>query len=557
MGSSRVLALVAIATTIIACGSDAPPPTGPITAAITHYDVTFDLVTRHASATLTARVDTGGDCLALPFRATDLADVTIDGAPASGTLTADTLTVCGTGYEAGAELAIHAAMNVPLAVLAGSQVGYSETAAPGGNTLYYLISWIEGCDRFAPCDHRPSAFATYAFHVAHPAGVTVLCPGTITEDAASSTTTCAFDRAGGPTYSTFGLIASAGWQAQPLGAWDGIATTLYEYPGGTVGAKLDQPFVAGFVGWMQATFGPYPYGDALRVVAAPTYWSGFEHPGNIVLDNALGGNGSSSYLHPATHVLTHELAHQWAGDQTTLTGTYDFVWKEAMAEYLAFVYEAEHDPPAGDRTAQAWRNLAIGASYYPVPGEHPALFTYYGDAYGPGPMVLFRQLESLASRDQVIAALKTLLGREHAIGVDDVQAALEATTGLDLAAYFAAWVRGTGAPVWPTISASFTPGTGGAGTLAISQTNLTQAAGKGCACDVALRGAAGEDVRVPVDTLRDGPAQTLPVTGVAFAVTSTIVDPDARCLVYPATAAARAARGDHAIAPADRPRGAW
>ena len=78
---------------------------------------------------------------------------------------------------------------------------------------------------------------------------------------------------------------------------------------------------------------------------------------------------------------------------------------------------------------------SAGANFFPVPGEKPALFDYYGDAYGPGPMVLFRQLEVLTSRDQVLAALKSVLGHQHALSVDDLVAALAQNTGLDLTAF--------------------------------------------------------------------------------------------------------------------------
>src|SRR5690606_8409070 len=145
----------------------------------------------------------------------------------------------------------------------------------------------------------------------------------------------------------------------------------------------------------------YPYGDELRVVTGPTYWSGFEHPGNIVLDDGLDRPMSSRYSRPVAHVLNHEIAHQWAGDQTTLADTYDFVWKEAMAEYLSYVYEDEAGiPNEALVTARAWKAFANGAAYYPVPEDatRPTLLQYYGEVYGPGPMILFRQLESLASR---------------------------------------------------------------------------------------------------------------------------------------------------------------
>jgi aminopeptidase N len=501
------------------------------------YDVAFDLVTRHASATVTARVDVAGDCLTIPFRADHLAEVTIDDVPAGGHLADGLLTICGAGYRAGEELAIHASMDVPLATLSGSQVGYSITPAAGGATFYYLMSWIEGCDRFAPCDHRPAAFATYHFHVTHPPGVTVLCPGTISD--AGGVTDCVFDRAGGPTYSTFAIAAMTGWTPHALGTWGGVRATIYDEASGATTAKVDAAFEDGFLAWMQARFGAFPYGDEIRVAVAPTYWSGFEHPGNIVLDDALACSGvkcGSPYLHPVTHVLTHELAHQWAGDQTTLADRYDFVWKEAMAEYLAYAYEAEADPPAALATARAWKADAVGARYFPVPTTRPALFDYSGDVYGPGPMILFHQVEALSSRAQVIAALQTLLGTPRAIGVADVEAALASSTGLDLSAYFAAWMTGAGPPTWPELRATWTPAPQPpGGVLRVTQSNASAAGGKTCAFEVELRDSGGANKRrVVVDTFAKGGDQSFAIADPGFTVSSIAIDPDAMCLAYAA-----------------------
>jgi aminopeptidase N len=168
-----------------------------------------------------------------------------------------------------------------------------------------------------------------------------------------------------------------------------------------------------------------------------------------------------------------------------------------------------------------------------VPGEKPALVDYYGDAYGPGPMVLFRQLEVLTSRDQVLAAIKSVLGHQHAISMDDVVNALATSTGLDLTAYSAAWIHGTGKPAWPTISVSYN-----AGMLTIHQATSPD---KKCKFHVALDGdMPGQQTLVEVDTFRNGTDQTIPVTPPAYTVTSTVLDPLGECLVYGASFAAPA-----------------
>jgi len=468
---------------LVACGGgndDEPGPLGDATAQITRYDYRFDLATRAAHAKVTAVLETPGNCVRVNLRA-DTAPTgwIVDGKPAlAATLAEQQAHVCGVdGHRAGDTMTIEVDVTVPMATLSGSQVGYSVTNDSNGNPFHYLVSWIGGCDRFGPCDARPSTFATYAFTVTHAPSLDVRCSGDVTE-VSDTETRCVFERDGGPTYSTFGIAAYPAWTQTDKGTWGSAKVTLYDRATTMINAAIDPAYHDGFMKFMESTFGPYPYGNELRVLTAPTYWSGFEHPGNIVLDDVLA-KASSSYLHPVAHVLDHEIAHQWAGDQTTLADTYDFVWKEAMAEYLTFVYEDMVDPPAALQTANAWKSFSVGSQFYPVPLEKPALFAYYGDVYGPGPMILFRQIEVLSSRAQVIDALKTLLGRAHAISVDDVLSALESKTGLELDAYAAAWIRGTGAPVWPRASITFTPPS----TLRVVQTTATD---KRCKFSVAL-----------------------------------------------------------------------
>ena len=522
---------VLLACLLAACGHEGggSPPTGPITAHVTHYDYTFDMDTRAAHSKLTLVVDKAGDCLTLPQRAQDLANVTLDGMVASKvTSDASSMTACGAGWQAGATLTLDADVTVPLATLSDSQVGYSLTKDNQGNTLSYLLSWVGECDRFGPCDHRPDQFATYHFDVTHAAGTTVLCPGTVT-DVSPTETTCAFDKDGGPTYSTFAVMGFTGWTKTDEGTWGDAHVTLYDSPGTGIAAAIDPSYHAAFMTWLISMFGPFPYGD-LRVATGPTYWNGFEHPGNILLaDSLIKQHGT----YEVAHDLDHEIVHQWGGDQTTLADTYDFTWKEAMSEYLTYVWEDMQDESWAQYTLGAWKTDGMAARHFPVPegNPRPALFDYYGDAYGPGPMILFRQLEVLTSRQQVLAAIASVLGHQHALSMDDLVAALAAHTGLDLADYEAAWIDGTGEPTWPRFDITFTaaPGTS---TLVVHQVNATSPL-RACAFHVALHGATPDEVAtVAVDTFHGGPDQTLSVETPAFTVTSIEMDPQKECMAF-------------------------
>lgn len=532
---------VALICLLVACGGDDEPlPVGPITAHVTHYDYAFDIDSRAAHAKLVLHVEEGGDCIALPFRAESPTNVLLGGEPALATIEGETVTVCGTGVRSGSDTEIEADVVIPLATLATSQVGYSISRDAQQNSFYYLVSWVGGCDRFAPCDNRSDQFATYRFTVTHPATFKARCPGTITE-ISETQTECNFEHAGGPTYSTFGVAAYPAWTETSKGSWGGVDVTVYDREQTNITNVIDSTYHAGFVDWMQSQFGPYPYGSELRILTAPTYWNGFEHPGNIVLDDGLAKQTMPSYANPTAHVLDHEIAHMWAGDQTTLASTYDFVWKEAMAEYLTYVWEDMNDAAVASRTASAWKRFSQSAAYYPVPLNMPELFDFYGDVYGPGPMVLFRQLEVLTSRAQVLDAIKMVLGTPRALSVDELVAALEQTTGLELDEYAAAWIRGSEPPAWPRYAVTFTEGAG-TSTLALDQINEKPNA-RGCKFHVALRGAnAGEEQLVEVNTFTGGADQTLAVPTPEFAVTSITLDPNFECLVYLSSSTPRTVR---------------
>jgi aminopeptidase N len=521
---------------LVACGSvdggPADPPTGPAAVRVTHYDLELALPAATARATVTMAVERGGDCVSLAMRSAP-GEVTLDGAPAARVAVTDgVLTACGAGWPAGAELVLAVDTTLVARATTGEQLGYSVAADREGADVHQLISWFGGCDRFGPCDRAPDRFARYRFAVDHPPGMQVLCPGVLTPGETRSE--CVFDFAGGPTYSTYGLLAGSSWTRHPIGATGGVDLVLYDTPSTGFLGDLPAEQVTGFLAWMIDQFGPYPYGDELRLIAAPTYWSGFEHPGNVTLNDRLN-RGLPPSVSRLRHTTLHEIAHQWAGDQATLAGTYDFVWKEAMAEYLAYFYEDEAiDPLVARGTASGWKLAASGAAYHPVPGDEPALVDYYGDVYGAGPMILFRQLEAIYGRPAILAALGELLGAERFLAIDDVLAALERATGAELDAYAEAWLFGSGAPSWPVFELTTTPRDGGV-TVSVAQRDA--AAGLyGCAFAVELRGAGEGEVAEAVFDLGVAGAATAAVdVDLGFAVTSTVFDPHGSCLASAAT----------------------
>ena len=260
-------------------------------AKVTHYDYSFDLDNKSASSLVTFNFQEAG-CCALLENKTELTDspwveseelieIKSDG---------DELSFCFDDMQApGTSFTFHSQQTVNESTLEDSQVGFSTQFVNSNHNLEYMLSWVEGCSVFGPCDPAPDAFATYNFHVTHQEDVTVLCPGQITNS--PNLTNCDFNFDGGPTYSTFGIIAYSDWEEIPLESWDDVAITLFDNRSESKIEFFDTEYHRDFFRWMVEHFGPYPYGDELRFIFAPTYWNGFEHPGNIVLSDALNTGG--------------------------------------------------------------------------------------------------------------------------------------------------------------------------------------------------------------------------------------------------------------------------
>jgi len=470
-------------------GGVAPPPAGPITGAVTKYTVAFDVDTAHARTALDVDVAApGGDCFTVGDRSPTAANVTWNGKDAtSATLADGALGACGEGVAAGGALSIAAETDVAAKTFLGLDVGFSRHKDQDGGDFTYLLSWVGGCDRFGPCDADPSRLVGFHYDVTHAKGTTVLCPGALA--AGDTSTQCDVAGTLAPTYSGFGLAADPKWTRSLFTSAAGLDLVFYETPSGTLAANLEKDSLGAYITWITDLLGPFPYGKEIRYAGAPTKWLGFEHPANVILYQTLPGV-TGAYANPTMHVVMHETAHQWSGDRSTIATALDFVWKEATVEYLSYVFEDEHRPAAeAAASLDYWDTISLQSDHYPRPTDDPApsVETFYGDVYGPGPMVLYVQLETMFGRQAVLDGIKSFLAEPGARSVADLQAALAKSAGQDLGAYFDAWVFGKGKPEWPTFAISTTQA-GDQVTVTVTQQN---ASGKlyGCKVDVEVDGA--------------------------------------------------------------------
>jgi aminopeptidase N len=469
-------------------GSGGSPPSGLIAGPVTRYDYVFDAVELTADTKVTIDVQApGGDCVDLESLLPPSGGVTWNGAAAlAATAEGGVFHACGAGVGPG-PLEVRAPTVVPEKKYHGLDVGFSVSKDMDGGDFSYLLSWVGGCDSFGPCDDDPGTVAEMHFEIQHAPGVPVLCPGVLV--AGDTSTRCDIAGTLAPTYSGVAWASDPLWQKKSFLSTGGVDWVFYEVPSGGLMDGLDPATMTDFFGWLTGLFGPYPYGDELRFAGGPTWWLGFEHPANIVLYEELDSL-QTDYADTMTHVTMHEIVHQWAGDRTTIASAPDFVWKEATAEYIPYVYEDEKlGADIGAASRAYWDGVSLLAQHYPRPTDDPMphVSDFYGDVYGPGPMVLYIQLEALIGRDAVLAGIQAFLKDPGARSVDELRVALEGASGADLKPYFDAWVFGSGAPEWPTFKIE-TSQAAGEVTVTVTQQN---ASGKlyGCVVEVDVQGA--------------------------------------------------------------------
>jgi aminopeptidase N len=435
-------------------GADAAPSDSGADAAmdapvtVARYDYRFDLDSGEARTHLSfAGFGAAHACVRLQSRLSLRNPASVGLANAQIEQQDERVSLCGSA-RAGEVASLTANVTVREEADPGTGVGFSRKLDAYGNRFTYLLSWFEGCDRFGPCDRAPDRLSEFVFDVSHPTAETVLCPGA--RSASSGRTRCALVDTRAPTYSSFAIAANAAWQRELLVKAAGVSVFVYEVPGGRVRGALDGSAVAEFLTWITERLGPFPYGDELRVATAPVKWLGMEHPANIVLREDLL-DIPQSYTNVALHALLHEIAHQWAGNRTTLADPLDFVWKEAISEYLVYTFEQQLRPASESlATRTLWHSIGVGAPYPVRPLTTPdvSLSTWTSGGYGSGPMTLFVQLEPWFGQSALLAAIARFLEADVR-SMSDLRAALEAETRADLGPYFRAWVFGVDSPEWP------------------------------------------------------------------------------------------------------------
>ncbi|WP_221352457.1 aminopeptidase N [Streptomyces beigongshangae] len=202
---------------------------------------------------------------------------------------------------------------------------------------------------------------------------------------------------------------------------------------------------------------PYPFGKYDQAFVPEYNLGAMENPGLVTFreEFIFRGNVTRASYERRANVILHEMAHMWFGDLVTMVWWDDLWLKESFADFMGTFSMVE-----ATRFTDGWITFANNRKAWAyradqLPSTHPvtadirdledAKLNFDGITYAKGASVL-KQLVAYAGRDAFLEGARRYFKR-HAYGntrLGDLLAALEETSGRDMAAWSRAWLQTAG-----------------------------------------------------------------------------------------------------------------
>ncbi|MEU5975866.1 M1 family metallopeptidase [Streptomyces sp. NPDC047315] len=371
----------------------------------------------------------------LDLHGMEVADVTVDGAPAAANRAGDELTVRPRDeLRRGAPFRTvvrYAGTPRTITDRDGAEEGWLRTAAGG----VLALGQPAGSMAWFPGNHHPSDKATYDVAVTVPRDLAALSNGELVRETTKGAARTSVWRSTAPMASYLATLVIGPYGTTNGRTRDGLPVLSAADP--TVAARTAA--VAGRVAevteWAAGRFGPYPFSSV----------------GAIAVRDGAAGYALETQNRPVIpagmfdlRTLVHELAHQWYGNSVTPANWRDMWLSEGFATYAEWLWAEDREgTPADDSFAEAYETDANWA----FPPAAPPSAEHVSDApvYGRGAMVL-HQVRREVGEEKFLALLKGWPER-HRHGnasTRDFTSYAEEVSGRDLGKVWKVWLYGTG-----------------------------------------------------------------------------------------------------------------
>jgi aminopeptidase N len=324
-------------------------------------------------------------------------------------------------------------------------------------------NWPNRVHHWIPCLDHPSAKATVNFQVVAPANDLVVANGQFV--GVNNTSKASVEKRWSyredvpiPPYCMV-VYVSQGAFIEPKIA--GVTPLSYYVP------QSDSRFaMQGFapaapvLKFFSRTIAPYPY-EKLALIVGATRFGGMENSSAIVFTSTLFEPRKETQAlsrrfnirQGIEEVVAHEIAHQWFGDSVTEKTWSDLWLSEGFATYFAGLFLEQEEGQAVfrdymKRAADEYLRYEQARRAPIFDADTEDLFKLLNaNNYQKGAWVLHMLRQQVGDRaffDGIRAYY--LAHRESTATTEDLRAALEKSSGVNLKEFFARWVYGAGHP---------------------------------------------------------------------------------------------------------------
>ena len=326
-------------------------------------------------------------------------------------------------------------------------------------------NWPDRVHHWIPSLDHPSAKAGVRFTVTAPRRLIVVANGQLKEKRESPDGTTTWVYAEPKPIPAYCMVIAAGEYALLKPAERTPVPLLYYVP------QSDRDYaIKGFsaapssLEFFSERIAPYPY-EKLALIVGATRFGGMENSSAIVFSGTLFNERTSSDLsrrfrirRSLEEVTAHEIAHQWFGDSVTEATWADLWLSEGFATYFAGLFIEEFD---GREDFRAYMRRQA-ETYFVFERERriplhdkqtPELFALLnGNNYQKGAWVL-HMLRGLLGDTVFLRGIRQYYNthREGNATTEDLRAAMEKASGLDLKEFFERWVYKSGHPRYEAV----------------------------------------------------------------------------------------------------------
>jgi hypothetical protein len=252
----------------------------------------------------------------------------------------------------------------------------------------------------------------------------------------------------------------------PLTGGGNLEILNYIYPCNLAHAQANTPNLIPVMQFFISKFGDYPFTNEKYGHANVTFGGGMEH---TTMSFMGPGTGGFSHL-----LMSHELAHQWFGDQITCQSWRDIWLNEGFATYLEGI---TYQNGLGPSTWTSWKQGKInnvtsqpGGSVWVDDTTSVGRIFDGRLSYNKGALLLHMLRWKMGDTNFFQAINNYLSDPSLAYGyatTADLKAHLEAVSGMNLTEFFNDWFTGQG---YPTYTVSWSQNAGQLLTVQLHQT---------------------------------------------------------------------------------------